>query len=264
MHLEASCIEGHYQFQIEYAASLFDEVTAAFYGRCLIQGIRSVLEGGISMVGDIPWLGYEDRMRLVEQPNRMRTPYDCATADQAMDDMAYLMPEKRAVEWGDGRHYTFRQLKERSDNLAAMLIVKGVMPGDKAAFLTRRNGDMLVMMFGILKAGAAYVPIDPAFPKERILYMLRQADVKVAVYDRETQPFEDMPCQVLRYEGPQEVTRTALPVNSPEDVANVIFTSGSTGRPKGVMMLHKSLSNLMAHLDPLLGEQEQKILCASN
>lgn len=264
LHLEATCIDGHYRFAMEYAACLFDEVTAAFYGRCLIQGIRAVLNGGVSMVGDIPWLGYEDRLRLVEQPNRMRTPYDCATVDQAMDDMAYLMPDKRAVEWGEGRHYTFRQLKERSDNLAAMLLVKGVLPGDKAAFLTRRNGDMLVMMFGILKAGAAYVPVDPAFPKERIRYMLRQADVKVAVYDRETEPFEDIPCQVLRYEGPQEVTRTALPVNSPEDVANVIFTSGSTGKPKGVMMLHKSLSNLMAHLDPLLGGQEQKILCASN
>ena len=139
LHLEASCIDGHYRFALEYAACLFDEVTAAFYGRCLIQGIRAVLNGGVSMVGDIPWLGYEDRLRLVEQPNRMRTPYDCATVDQAMDDMAYLMPDKRAVEWGEGRYYTFRQLKERSDNLAAMLLVKGVLPGDKAAFLTRRN-----------------------------------------------------------------------------------------------------------------------------
>lgn len=267
LHLAAACSEkGHYRLYFEYARSLFDEVTIAYYSRCFIHTLRSVLEHTEKMPEKLELLDPRDRYELLERPNRIRTPYDTTTTDCMMDYMALIYPDKTAVVWGEKQCYTYRQLSERSNVLARRLAERGIGKGDTVAFMIRRSGDMPVIMFGILKAGAAYVPIDPAFPKERILYMLRQAEVKITICGSDIELKEEIQGEILVYQaGKEEISDMVIPaVNGPEDVANVIFTSGSTGKPKGVMMLHKSLSNLAAHLEPLLGDEEQRILCASN
>lgn len=94
-------------------------------------------------------------------------PYDGTFIDRMIDRQACLYPTRTAVCWGNGKSYTFGELKDRSDGLAAYLISKGIRREDRVAFLLKRDGDMLAAMLGILKAGAAYLPVDPALPKER-------------------------------------------------------------------------------------------------
>lgn len=267
LNLEVTDRNGRYHFRFEYAKSLFDESTIAFYGRCFVQGIHEILEHPDKTLGNIGMLDAADRIRLLEQPRRIRTPYDAAPADCQLDETAVTDPERTAVQWGDGQYLTFGMLKEKSDLLAAALRNTGIQTGDKVAFLSKRTGLMPVLMFGILKAGAAYVPVDPSFPKERIRYMLEQAEVRLTVYGQKELVLDEMPCEALVWDEQGLRTLADDAVQFPKqrgDAANVIFTSGTTGKPKGVVMLHRSLSNLAAHLEPLLGSWDEKILCASN
>lgn len=268
LNLEVVYMQGRYQFQFEYAESLFDEVTIAFYSRCFLCGMAAVLENPGGKLEEITLLEPADKIRLLEQPKRIRTPYDATTVDQAMDYIAISDPDRAAVFWGDKETYTYGELKKITDMLASALQNAGIGIGSKVAFLTRRTGMIPVFMFGILKAGAAYVPIDPDFPTERILYMLGQAGVQLVVYESQELFVDGSSCEVLIWnENISHNTAEPLeimPDHGPDDAANVIFTSGTTGKPKGVVMLHKSLSNLSAHLEPLLGDLDEKILCASN
>ena len=113
-----------------------------------------------------------DKMRLLEKPAYMRTPYERVCIDRIIDRYAVWKQKETAVCWGDGMSLTYEEVKMHADSLAWRLNSKGVMHGDVVAFMPRRNGTMLVAMLGILKAGAAYLPIDAAFPKERVEYML--------------------------------------------------------------------------------------------
>lgn len=266
LNLEAVYLQGRYHFRFEYARSLFDEVTIAFYSRCYLQGLKEVLQNPEALLSEISMLDKADQYRLLDQPVRLRTPYDATTVDQAADYYAYADPDRTAVQWGNDSCYTFGELKEKTDALAGILRAEGIGRGDKVAFLTKRTGLLPVFMFGILKSGAAYVPIDPEFPGERILYMLTQAGVRLVLYGQQELVLGNLPCRELVWDGREAGSVLEVPAaeHGAQDAANVIFTSGTTGKPKGVVMCHKSLSNLLAHLEPLLGDREEKILCASN
>ncbi len=183
--------------------------------------------------------------------------------DRLIDRQARLYPSRTAVCWGSNKTYTFGELKEKSDGLAAYLVSRNIQHGDRVAFLLKRDGDMLAAMLGILKAGAVYLPLDPALPKERICYMLENAEAKLLLCSNEVKlPGRSCPSASPVFDG----DRAKLPVKgrSGGDVLNVIYTSGTTGQPKGVMMVHKAISNLAAHADAILGRENSCVLCASN
>lgn len=264
LHLEVIQSGEESRFCFEYAKSLFDSVTIAFYSRCYLEILRQILELPHQEIGSISLLEDSDRIRLLEEPNFVRMPYDGTLIDRLIDRQARLYPSRTAVCWGSNKTYTFGELKEKSDGLAAYLVSRNIQHGDRVAFLLKRDGDMLAAMLGILKAGAVYLPLDPALPKERICYMLENAEAKLLLCSNEVKLPGEIPCPVLppAFDG----DRAKLPVKgrSGGDVLNVIYTSGTTGQPKGVMMVHKAISNLAAHADAILGRENSCVLCASN
>lgn len=264
LHLEVIKSGEESRFCFEYAKSLFDSVTIAYYSRCYLEILRQILELPHQEIGSISLLEESDRIRLLEEPNYVRMPYDGTLIDQMIDRQARLYPSRTAVCWGSGKTYTFGELKEKSDGLAAYLISRNIQHGDRVAFLLKRDGDMLAAMLGILKAGAVYLPLDPALPKERICYMLENAEAKLLLCSNEVKLPGEIPCPVLP--PASDGDRAKLPVKgrSGGDVLNVIYTSGTTGQPKGVMMVHKAISNLAAHADAILGRENSCVLCASN
>lgn len=253
LHLEITPVEQGYRACFEYADSLFDEVTIAYYGRCYQQILKELVSAGMqTKINELQLVSPGDRMRLIEQPNYMRTPYEAACIDRMIERYAYWKADEKAVCWGEGQYYTYSELNRRAGQLAKKLAEKGVKKGDIVAMMPKRTGDMLVMMLGILKTGAAYLPVDAAFPQERISYMIENAGAVCMISEQD----------MTNLEGFDELP--PVPGRTAEDVANVIYTSGSTGRPKGVMMVHKALANLLCHIDTLLGGEDDCILCASN
>lgn len=146
---------------------------------------------------------------------------------------------------------TYEQLELRSNRLAWHLRSLGVRPNVLVGLCLERSIEMIVAALGILKAGGAYVPFDPAYPNERMAFMLQDIQAPVLVTRRGlAERFVASKCRVVTLDGNHEEIAaqpgTLLPCNiGPEDLAYVIYTSGSTGRPKGVQIMHKNLLNLV-------------------
>jgi len=153
-----------------------------------------------------------------------------------------------AAQVGEGR-LSYGELNRRANALAHHLIGLGVRPDDRVAILARRSLDTLVGLLAILKAGAAYVPVDPAHPDERVGYLLDDSE-PVAVLTQQTLfarlPELAVPVIALdRPDWPEQSGNPQVPGLTPENLAYVIYTSGSTGQPKGVMVEHRTLNNLV-------------------
>lgn len=149
----------------------------------------------------------------------------------------------------DGTALTFAELEARANRVAHALRAEGVAVGDRVAVLLERGPLTVPALLGVLKSGAAYVPVDPGYPAERIAFLLRDSRAR-AVLTGPATTAPDVPAGVpvldvdrLVAEGPADRPE---PAAGPRDLAYVIYTSGSTGRPKGVMVEHHSVVNRLA------------------
>ncbi|WP_342149802.1 amino acid adenylation domain-containing protein [Methylorubrum sp. SB2] len=165
---------------------------------------------------------------------------------------AQANPERIAIE-GPGGPLGYAEFDRRSDAVAARLAAAGVRRGDRVGVLVGRGTGMVVALLGTLKAGAAYVPLDPDYPSERLAFMARDAGLAALLIEPDLRA--DAPAgawTVLDVEG-----EASGPVPDftphPDDLAYLIYTSGSTGRPKGVMVGHGALANLLAAFAAELG-----------
>ncbi|WP_085748381.1 non-ribosomal peptide synthetase [Pseudomonas sp. R45(2017)] len=156
-------------------------------------------------------------------------------------------PDAVAVQAGTQR-LTFRQLNQRANRLAHHLQGMGVTTDTRVAICLKRSSEMLVGLLAILKAGAAYVPVDPAYPPERIAYMLADSAPRVVLVRDVALPNQaGIPVIDLAHETWQDLSVADPQVAdfTPDNLAYVIYTSGSTGQPKGVMVEHATLENLV-------------------
>jgi natural product biosynthesis luciferase-like monooxygenase protein/non-ribosomal peptide synthase protein (TIGR01720 family) len=152
---------------------------------------------------------------------------------------------------------TYRQLHELSDRLAAYLRKeKGIQRNDLIALRLERSEWMLIAILGVLKSGAAYLPVDPEYPDDRIAYILEDSSSKMLLDARELDAFR----KVEHTFGNKEVQ----PVNRPGDTAYVIYTSGSTGKPKGVIVQHKNAVSFFAGMNAVFGTEKGTLLSVTN
>ena len=136
---------------------------------------------------ELPAVSFRDRLELLERPNRMHTPYLKLCVDQAVDQMAELIPEAPAIR-SHGVVTTYGELKKRSDALAGQLQRCGARKGDFIGLSGRRDSDLVAGMLGILKAGCAYVPVLSSFPEARLRYMLEISGAQLLLCDPCTYP----------------------------------------------------------------------------
>jgi len=169
------------------------------------------------------------------------------TVHGAFEVQAERQPQAVAVVQ-DGASLTYQQLNRRANQLAHHLLALGVQPDDRVALCCRRGPQMLVGLLGILKAGAGYVPIDPAYPAERIAYLLQDSAPAAVLAEAATQAVLGA-ITTLDLHDPalqrHPVSNPQLRALTPAHLAYVIYTSGSTGQPKGVMVEHRSVENLV-------------------
>ncbi|SHE68680.1 fengycin family lipopeptide synthetase D/tyrocidine synthetase-2 [Seinonella peptonophila] len=240
--------EDYFHLSIEYASHLFKEETiarmAAHYQQLLTQIIaapgRSLHEYSCLTVDEEKQLlAYADggqqigssHQTLVERWERQveQTPQSIALVDQ-------------------GRSMTYEELNQRANQLAHRLRREGLQREQLVAIWTQRSLEWVVGILGALKAGGAYLPIDPHYPPERIMYMLKQSQASYLLVSANQSVPESFSGLTLHVDDPtlqQEEQGNPSLINQPHDLAYVIYTSGSTGRPKGVMVEHRAVLNLV-------------------
>ncbi|MGH9208099.1 MAG: AMP-binding protein, partial [Acidimicrobiales bacterium] len=160
-------------------------------------------------------------------------------------------PETVAISCG-ARSWTYREVEEAANRLAHRLAGQGVGPGERVALLLERSAEAIVAILAVLKAGAAYLPIDPAHPWERIGFMVADAVPIAAVTTTEFRPrLDGFDVVVIDVNDPAVDSQpgTALPPPGPDDIAHLIYTSGTTGVPKGVAVTHRNVTQLLGSLD---------------
>src|ERR1035437_3652326 len=149
---------------------------------------------------------------------------------------------------------SYLEVEAQANRLASLLRSRGVERGDYVGMLLPRSGHVYVTLLAILKTGAAYVPLDPEYPPDRVLYILADCKVKALVSTSELArrfPALDYPVLCLNELGDELARHSSAPLprsvtgSTPEDTAYVIYTSGSTGRPKGVPITHRAVCNLV-------------------
>ncbi|MEV8019152.1 amino acid adenylation domain-containing protein [Streptomyces sp. NPDC086554] len=181
---------------------------------------------------------------VVEEFNSTARPVPPTTLIGPIEAQTVRTPDATALVFGD-QELTYAELNARANRLAHHLIEIGVRPGALAAVAVPRSLDLVVTLLAVLKAGGAYLPLDPDYPADRLAYMLGDADPACVIADRADRvPASGVPLVALdrldttpygSYDPPRALT--------PHHPAYVIYTSGSTGRPKGVVVPHSAIDN---------------------
>ncbi len=223
---------------IEYNTDLFEAATIrrmVSHYQCLLAGIVANPSARIS---DLPLLTPHERQRLLVEWNDTAKPVpEPCLLHEMIEAQVERTPAAIAASF-EGQSLTYRELGDRSSQLAAYLRSQGVGPDVLVGICMQRSLDMLVAFLGVLKTGGAYLPIDPVYPAERVAFMLEDSGAALVLRDR---------CVIeARGENPklsgQQATGTSV---SPETPAYIIYTSGSTGKPKGVVIPHRAVVNFM-------------------
>jgi non-ribosomal peptide synthetase component F len=238
----------------EYATDLFDRETIermTGHFRVLLEGVVADPDERVQL---LPLLKDNERKQLMRVFNATAlSTNESQLVHERFEAQAETMPNAVAVVCGTVQ-LTYEELSSRANQLAHFLLGRGVRPDERVALYTERGIDMIVGLLGILKAGAAYVPLDTSYPAERLSHMLR--DSAPAVVLTQSRLRGSVPLTkaliVSLDEDAEEIARQSIanPGSAqlglePRHLAYVIYTSGSTGTPKGVMVEHRNLANLV-------------------
>jgi amino acid adenylation domain-containing protein len=208
----------------------------------------------------LPLLNDDERQRILVSFNDTAHPFPHdALIHQLFEQQARQQPDAIAVVY-ETQRISYRELNERANQIAHSLIGLGLRPDDRVAVCLERSLEMVIALLGILKAGACYVPLDPAYPAERLAHMLRDSAPVALLTQRpllDALPAHD--AHLLLLDEPDTAARLGHgPTHDPDPaalglcsrhLAYVIYTSGSTGTPKGVMIEHRSVINLWQGLE---------------
>jgi amino acid adenylation domain-containing protein len=249
--------EGILAGALEYASDLFDHATAERWTGYFVNLLHSMVADASGSVDTLPMLPAAERELLLHAFNAGNESYASdSLVHELFEQQAAMHADAVAVVFEDQR-LTYAELNARANQLAHHLIALGIEPDDRVAIGVERSLDLVVGVLAILKAGGAYLPLDPAYPAERLEYMLRDGAPKALLTQQALQHTMPATVPVLSLDSDElRATLSSLPASNPEgrvnanQLAYVIYTSGSTGTPKGVMVEHHNASNMaQAHAE---------------
>ncbi|HEX7312965.1 MAG TPA: amino acid adenylation domain-containing protein [Pyrinomonadaceae bacterium] len=255
---------------LEYNTDLFDAATArriARHYRTLLSGLAAHPE---ARIGDAPLLEPEERSQTLSAWSNTDTSREFAEpalVHQLFERQASRTPSRVAVESAEGR-LTYAELNARANRIARHLLTLGVGAGTLVGVLMERTPEMVAALLGVLKAGAAYVPLDAQFPPRRLAYMLEDSAAPVLLTEeRFRAALADTPARLVYLDAERETiaqhSNDELARDADEESpAYVIYTSGSTGRPKGVVVPHRAVVNFLRAMRREPGLDEADTLLA--
>ena len=249
-------VQGSILGALEFAVALFDESTVQRYAGYFIRTLQAMVDNDQAVLEHAPLVDERERQHLLVDFNATAVDYNL---DQTLHGMFEAQvtrtPNAIAVKAGE-QQLTYAELNAQANQLAHHLLALGVQPGSRVAICVERGLSMVVGLYAILKAGAAYVPLDPAYPQERLAYMLQDSAPlvvlaqgatrgllgEVAVVDLDQPSWQHLPAGNPHVQGVS---------------AYVIYTSGSTGQPKGVINDHAGVVNRLLWMQDEYGLDAQ-------
>ncbi len=233
---------------VEFRTDVFDAGSVATLIDRLQRVLVSLTTDATRSLSDVDVLDEAEhaRLRALGNDEVLTEVWGPASIPVLFAGQVARRPEAAAVTF-EGRSVTYRELDEASNRLAHLLIGRGAGPGEAVALLFGRSAEAIVAILGVLKSGAAYLPIDPALPGARIEFMLTDTAPVAAVTTAElAERLDGCGVAIVDVRDPALAHQpvTAPPGPDPEDVAHIIYTSGTTGVPKGVAVSHANVTRL--------------------
>jgi amino acid adenylation domain-containing protein len=246
--------------ELVYNCELFDESTIARMVSHFHMLLRGIVEDPQKRIAELPLLNAEEERRLLLEWNDTARAYSGGFIHQQIERQAELRPQATAVMF-EGEKLSYAELNRRANQLARKLQSMGAGRGSLVGVCMERSLEMVISLVATLKAGAAYVPMDPGYPKERLAYMLQDAQAAVLLVEEKV--LEHLPETSARELAVDSCWSTEiatcastdleLPLEG-NDLAYVIYTSGSTGKPKAAMNTHAGIRNRL-----LWGQETYKL-----
>ncbi|MDJ0836972.1 MAG: amino acid adenylation domain-containing protein [Acidobacteriota bacterium] len=249
--------DGLLEGSLNYSTDHFDDSLMARFLEHYKNLLHAVTTQPEQRLSRLPLFGQEEREQILFAWNETTMPgLDRRCVHQMVADQAARTPQAPALTFHglDGRTvWDYQTLLSRADALAARLVAMGAGPETIVAICIERSLEMALAVLGVLRAGAAYLPLNPADPGERLTFELVDSGAAMVLIGAEpSAALQACDIPMLSVNGESETAEVELPSPSPEHVAYLIYTSGSTGKPKGVAMNHGAATNLIAwHLETL-------------
>ncbi|MED4400360.1 non-ribosomal peptide synthetase, partial [Metabacillus fastidiosus] len=236
---------------VEYRTGLFQKDTIKRISETYINILREISRNLEINLNKIDMISEKEKSVLLHEFNNKEMKFPKSKPIyQLFEEQVKRTPENIAIIFEDMK-LTYRELNEKSNQIARLLKENGVDSNCIVSLMAERSVEMIIGIMGILKAGGAYLPIDPAYPSDRIKYILEESQTKILltqgdlVEKADLSDLTDIKKLDIHDEKLLEYETDNLPINNrSKDLAYVIYTSGSTGKPKGVMIEHQSLVNL--------------------
>ena len=246
--------EAALELELAYDEPRFDAKSANALLERLVGVLTAIAADPAAKVGSLPLLSASEETRILRDWNDTATPYpsDVCIHEQIEAQVART-PSATALTFR-GQSLSYAELNERANRLAHALRGHGVGPDVPVALCVERSLDLVVALVAIHKAGGAYLPLDPAYPRDRLAYMI--ADAKAPVLVTQSALESELPAHdasVVLVDDPRVTqgrpSNNPSPWARPSHLAYVIYTSGSTGKPKGVMIEHRNVVNFFTAMD---------------
>ncbi len=234
----------------EYNTDLFDPATAGCFVQSFEVLLRAAVANADTSIDELPVLDEASHRRQLEEWNATAADLPRVCVHELFATQAERTPDAIAIEFGEDR-ISYADLDRRVNKLAHALLERGVSRGDRVGIFLERSLDLVATMLAVGRAGATYVPLDPAYPAERVAFMLSDSGARLVVSradEARDLPASDATVFLLDTESASLDAGSDAPVNgasNPTLPAYVLYTSGSTGKPKGVVISQLALTNFI-------------------
>ncbi|WP_159433260.1 non-ribosomal peptide synthetase [Clostridium cavendishii] len=247
-------------FTLSYATSLYKHETMERMAKHFINVIKEILRNIEVKIDDINLLDQDEKNKLLIEFNKTVSDYpENKTINELFEEEVNKNPNNIVAVFEENE-ITYKEFNEKANSLARILRKKGIGPDDIVGIISEHSLNMIVGIMAVIKAGGAYLPIDPYYPENRIEYILNNSKAKIILIQNKFK--EKIKCEALIYDLDDEKLYKGDGTNlnktaNGSNLAYLIYTSGTTGKPKGVMIENKALINYALYAkEHYLNEQD--------
>ncbi len=248
------------KFNISYCSRIFNKETIKRLSNHYVRTLYKIIDNDYIRLGEIELLTENERYQMVDEYNNTDIYYiNNNILKDLVEKQVEKTPKNIAVIFKN-KKMTYKELNDRSNQLARRLKEKGVGPNSMVGVMIERSLDMIVSIVGVLKAGGAYLPIEPSYPEDRIRFILENSNSNILITQSKYKNISNLEFQIIDIEDKSIYlldNNNLQTINSPKDLAYTIYTSGSTGNPKGVMITHEAVANTIEDINSKFNVNEK-------